>query len=79
MPDASDPIPLDVLAMWLSPEAIARIDRYFGPDRRSDQCDLELAAVGLQGVWAPGEDGPVLVEIRVKDANATPATPTPGA
>lgn len=64
----TDPIPLDVLATWLAPEALARIDRFWSPERRADQCDAELAAVGLVADWTVYAEGPVLSAIRVKDA-----------
>lgn len=66
----SDPIPLDVLATWLAPEALARIDRFWTPEKRADQCDTELAAVGLVADWTVYAEGPVLTAIRAKYAGA---------
>ncbi|TXN21018.1 hypothetical protein [Methylobacterium sp. WL9] len=60
-------IPLDVLATWLAADAIDRIARTIGPQRQAAQVDLELDRVGLAAKWEDGEDGPVLVEVRLKD------------
>lgn len=40
-------IPLDVLATWLAPDALARIERFFGPERRAAQVDTEWPRSGL--------------------------------
>lgn len=70
-------IPLDVLATWLAPEALARIERFFGPERKAAQVDTELAAVGLMAVWEHGVQGPALAEIRVGELGEGAAEGSP--